>query len=600
MKSFFRYPQQIFACLSVSLIGTATTIKPLVALIWPGKTFEGRSLAVQLSLETALFLLLFIILSLLAWWMNQYKKSERIVKVSNYVERSFNSITDSRYPTWIAWIGILVVFLVLLAIHLRIVFFPYQMEYREGAIVLTTEAFLNGINPWKLENNPVYINVYGFVYNFLVYPFAIIFGNKIWIYRLLSFASILGQIAIIARVMRRKNISWIWVCFAGLFIWLGQIYYTTPLARPDALGQLFFLLTIFIPWLNKFSTRSLIVSALCGIIGFYTKPYFVLGIALVAMYVFLFVSKKSALVYALGILPVLILTVMVVNKVFEAYFLNVIFSHWADTNSIFSYMVQQSVKFARDYWAFLVIALVSILYIVFADPQEWIEPRVEIFQLGHPFIQPGLDFNLFCILICAGLIYFSLGRHNGTIQAYYYQLLTPFLVILVFGVIQKHKTIHGIALLLIAVNLCTHAFENLKPDFVSYDVTAWETVSRYLDKNSNPLNDPCTTFLQIDKGIPVLNSGQTEYFLPYPKENSFFYPNVKKIEQVGNEFFDGWEEKLLTQEFDLFITQNLYNYRKTDIPQKYETIDKITFQMPHVFQTWQVDIMVPVEAGQNE
>ncbi len=172
------------------------------------------------------------------------------------------------------------------------------------------------MNSWKLENNPIYLNVYGFVYNLVLLPFAWLLGNKVWIYRLGSFLAIIGQMVLIARVLRKFGIRWMLTAASLEFLWLGQIYYTTPLARPDALGQFLFLAAILIPWQQNFSKKSLILSAACGWLGFFTKPYFILGSGLVAAYLFLFVSKKKGLLYSLGLGASLLVAAVVVENCF--------------------------------------------------------------------------------------------------------------------------------------------------------------------------------------------------------------------------------------------------------------------------------------------
>lgn len=592
----------IFTCL-IGLIANLVSIQSLFQWLLPEYMFEKRRLVVRIALIIILTVIYGFAIYLAGNLTVKLLQWAGVVKVINkWIPTIASKINTCRPIQWMGWVIIGIVAILLLFIHIRLIVYPYQMEYREGAIVLTTQAFLHGINPWALENNPIYINVYGFVYNFMILPFTLIFGNKVWIYRLLSFLAIQGQIALVMKVMRKKGIEWLWVVIAGLFIWLGQIYYTTPLARPDAVGQFFFLLTLFLPWLSNFSPRSLVFSAIFGLLGFYTKPYYILGILLISAYVFLFYSKKNALLYAMGSLIVFILSALLINRVFEAYFLNVIFSHVADTNSIFSYMVKQTIKFGRDYWALLIFCAVAILVYFLGRNDEWKIPRLSLFPLQNPFITIKMDFCLFIILISAGLIYFSLGRHNGTIQAYYYQLLTPFLVVLVFGYLQNNSILRGSAIVLISINLLTHAYENLKPDFVSYDVEPWVKMSTYLNNSPSTLNNPSTVLLLIEKGITIQNSGQTEYYFPYPAQNTFYYPDLTEIEQIGNQYLTQREILLLSQQFNLYMSDDSYKYfyRNTDAAQKYKKIDTITISMPHVLQEWTMDIMVPSETVIND
>ena len=600
MKFIKNHQTSLIVCFLLGCMLTASTIQLITPLIFSGKEFTNRSFIVK-AILLLIFILIYCIIIFLIYTLgrNVIYPSQFFKKVSTFIQKLLLTLNSLRFIPWIGWVGIAVVCLALLGIHLRLVFFPYQMEYREGAIILTTQAFLKGINPWALENNPIYINVYGFVYNLIVLPFAWLLGNQIWIHRLISFLAILGQIWIITIVMRKKGIRWQWIAFAGLFVWLGQIYYTTPLARPDALGQLFFLLTLFIPLIYDFSPRSLVLSAILGVLGFYTKPYYVLGIPLIASYVFLCISKKKALCYAGGVLLALSLSAVFVNKIFEAYFLNVVFSHIADTNSIFSYMVKQSIKFARDYWALLLIGFIAVIQVMSAGKRDLRKQEIAFLPIQKPLLSKSLNFNFFVLVISAILIFFSLGRHNGTIQAYYYQLLTPFLVILVFEYLQKMPGLQSFAILLITINLFTHGYENLKPDLQTYDVTAWQKIDQYLFEGQTILNSPVVTSMMIQKDLKIENSGQTPYYFPYPTYSSYFYPNLEKIASIGDLYISERNRKFEGQAYDLILEDASYQdyFHKSDIHQKYKIIDTINFVMPHVFQDWKIDIMIPDTSG---
>lgn len=589
MNTIYRHLKKFIFCLAVGLAATVASLPAVFHLLFPEKSLEGRSLLIRVGFFCALALIYSAIL-----WTGLL--GARWVSASfPRWEAGLARWNRQRWAAWIGWAAILLAGLALLVVNIRIVAFPYQMEYREGAIVLTTQAFLKGINPWALQNNPVYINVYGFVYNFVVLPFALIFGNLIWVHRMISFLGILGQMAILGLVMHKRGIEKIWIAAAALFLWLGQIFYTTPLARPDTLGQLFFLLTIFLPILEDYSPRSLIWSAVCGLLGFFTKPYYILGLPFVACYSFLFVSKKKAVIYAGAALGVLAGAVLLVNRVWEAYFLNVVYSHIADTNSIFCYMVQQTGKFLRDYWALLILCLLPFAGWLLGDTGDLRRLQPDLKHADTGFFQASVDPNLLYLLISAALIFFSLGRHNGTIQAYYYQLLTPFLVILVFEAIQKRAWLRNFAILLVAVNLLSQGAENLKPDFTPYDTSAWQKLSTYLDQSKRVLNPPETSYELIRRGIPVENSGQTDYFFPIPATPTPFYPNLSAIHQTADNFNRNEQKMLEQKQFDLYLADD-YNHaylKNEQIAHNYQKIDTITLDMPHVNQKWVMDIMTP-------
>ncbi len=580
----------------ISLVATTMVVKPITAFLSGGKSFSGRSLPVQITLAVIIFLIIFAFFwfgfTLLQSWLTQ---NQRGVRFGGWVFLSLDRMAEWTLVRQISIGIVLIGITILLIINLRIVFFPYQMEFREGAIVLTNAAFLKGINPWALENNLEYINVYGIVYNALILPFNWLLGNQIWIYRLVSMLAILGQIFLIGVVQRKNGITWLNIGITAVFIWLGQIYYTTPMARPDTLGQLFFLLTLFLPVLMNYSAKSLVWSGLFAVLGFYTKTYFVLGLPLLAMYLFIFRSKTQAIWYGGISLTGIVMSAIVINHFFEAYFLNVVFSHIADTNRIYSYMVQQSIHFARDYWAVLFIGLLAI--VIAMRNFHWSKQSLPRIQFGfhQPLLSKSMDPNLFYILICTFLIYFSLGRHNGTKMAYYYQLLSPFLLLLIFGFLQKTRRLSGLAIVLITVNLVTHGYENLKPDLQPYPVEEWQKVGTLLDGRKDVPNSPAITYELIRRGLPVVNSGQTSYYYPYPEKSNFFYPDLIKIRATGDQFLSDIQANLNKKVYDLLLVDYPYPafakgsvYRETYLPGEI-----ITISMPHTMQTWRVQVMTP-------
>lgn len=576
----------------LGIVSTIIFINQITPLLMGGKEFSGRSLPFQLFLLAAssIFtsLILYFVLSLSGKLVKNQKVQRNITRVLDYL----NGRKSIQLVGALIAIGLL---LLLLVLHLRLVFFPYQMEFREGAIVLTTEAFLKGINPWAIENNLTYINVYGIVYNALVLPFAAVLGNSLWIHRLISLMAVIGQLVLVAKVMRQRGISWLFIGFACVFLWLGQIYYTTPMARPDTLGQFFFLLTILLPLLKNFSTKSLILSLLFGWLGFFTKPYFVLGLPLVAVYLFLFENKLRAIGYAFAGVLLIALSSLVVNHFFEAYFLNVVFSHIADTNSIYEYLVYQTVRYGGEYWSVLLVAFIAMISAAASVRFKRITDFPVEFNLRKPFLRFKLDILLFCLLISCVLIIASLGRHNGNRMAYYYQLISPFLLILVFGILTRYPQTSGVAILCISINLLFHGYGNLKPDLQPWPVENWQKIQRYLQQANEVIHSPAITYEVMKAGLPVMNSGQTSYFYPYPQSDFFLYPPKEQIREIGDDFFATLAQRIANREYDIILVDDPYPaFAKRRYYETYYTPGEvINLSMPHTEQMWPIRLMTP-------
>ncbi len=345
----------IFVLLLFS-IPTAILLTPSLApILLGGKSFAARSQPVQ-NLIQSIFALFFAVVYSLSFFLFRASKTG---KQFNYkINKNFipditrTLLQHQKSPLLIkAVVYILIILIVLfLFVHTKIITFPYQLELREGNTQLTTHAFLNGINPYAIPNNPLYINIYGVLFNLVMLPFARLLGNTIQLHRLLNGFFILIQAAIIIKVMRTQKTSWLASFLAACFIWLGQLYFSTPLARPDALGGILFILAIFIPWLYQFDLKSLTLSILLGVLSYQTKFYFFLSIAIIASYLFLFVSKKKAILYAIAAGILFTLNIFILYISFDTYFVNSLYVSSGSLSMNFEKMFEQLFKFFRDYW----------------------------------------------------------------------------------------------------------------------------------------------------------------------------------------------------------------------------------------------------------
>ena len=251
----------ILVVLICGIFTSTHTTKLIAPFFLNGKLFESRSSTVQNVFYIVFslgFSIAYFLIFTFFWTTLQFNK------VFQRFYQFFFPKIQPRLPRiekspWLIRgmvIVMTIIGLLLLAIQIKIITFPYQLELREGAIQLSTQALLKGINPYSLINNPIYINTYGILYNLVVLPFAGLFGNSLQLHRIINALFILGQLFLMAKVMRFQKTGWLAIFIALLFMWLGQIFLTSPLARPDIFGELLFLLTLFIPFIYKFNTPS--------------------------------------------------------------------------------------------------------------------------------------------------------------------------------------------------------------------------------------------------------------------------------------------------------------------------------------------------------
>ena len=609
--------QKLLLCTLIFLICGIFTAAHTTNLIAPfflsGRSFEARSSTVQ-NAFTFVFSLGFSVAYFLLF---------KLLWNTLHFDKGFQRIYQFIYPKINPWIPriekspwlvrgmvilVLLIGILILAVHIKIIAFPYQLELREGAIQLSTHALLNGINPYALANNPIYINDHGILYNLLVLPFAALFGNSLQLHRLINALLILGQLLLMAKVMRLQKTSWQAIFIAVLFMWLGQIFHTSPTARSDTLGELLFLLTLFIPLIYKFNIPSLLISVILGVLSYQVKTYFFLGVIITGSYLFFFISKRKALLYAASVGALSLISILIINHYLETYFANTLYLYNAVTTRNYAHLLKQSIKFIRDYWGLLFIGIGVVLNIV---NRTWIsnftKTKIDIKHINTSLLSIHLDFLLYCLIITFSSVLLILGAHSGTIQVYFYHLITPFLVMLILMYIDKQKLHQNWFMLLAVLTLLTQSYENLKPDFLPFENPDWLKLEARISKAKLVLNSPLDISILIEQGKPVAMSGLTQYYFMYPTKPFFLYMDPEKMKEEGQLYLGQIVSKIKNKEYDFLETIQNENYEifligeRLNSPQSdpsfisdyYHLVDSLTIPMPHTFEEWKIGIWEP-------
>jgi hypothetical protein len=610
--------QKILLCTLIFLIcgffTAAHTTNLIAPLFLSGRSFEARSLTIQ-NAFTIVFSLgfsvaYFLFFKLLWNTLHFDKVFQRIYhflypKITPWIPRIENS------PWFVRGIVILLLLigLIILAVQIKIIVFPYQLELREGAIQLSTHALLNGINPYALANNPIYINGFGVLYNLLILPFAVLFGNSLQLHRLINALLILGQLLLMARVMRLQKTGWLSIFIAVLFMWVGQLFLASPTARPDTLGQFLFLLTLFIPLIYKFNTPYLLISVFLGILSFYTKAYFFLGVIIVASYLFFFISKRKAMLYAAITGVFLLISILVINIYLETYFVNTLFNLFTGRFSgNYTHLLKQTIKFIQDYWGLLLIGIGVVLKIInITWISIFIKTKINFKNIDSPLLSFNMDFLLYTLIITSSLVFFLLGTNSGTFQTYFYHLITPFFVMLMLIFIDKRKEYRNWFMLLSVLTLLTQTYQNLKPDFLPFENPDWLKLEARISKAKLVLNSPLDVSILIEQGKPVAMSGFTQYFFLYPSKSFFQSMDIEKMKAEGMLYVSQIASKIRNKEYDFLETIQNENYEifligsrlnplQSDpsfISDYYHLVETLTLPMPHSFEEWKIGIWEP-------
>lgn len=484
-------------------------------------------------------------------------------------------------------------------------------EYRENAIILTTDLLLKGKNPYSLENLPVYLNVYGIFYHFIVYPFSKIFGSSFFIHRLVSLFFLILSCSAIYWVLRKKNVSiqLSLIAFTLLFIQLfnniGGI-----LARPDTLGLFLFLCSIIIPWRYNFTYTSLIGGIILSILGFLTKPYFLFGAPCIALYLFITKSKLKGIIYSLLFGTCLVLTFLIISHFYEYYFFSAVLNHFSEDFSI-RHLIQQTIRYG-EFVFFLVVILPVVCLLALFRHMENIKDEAgghflkyklfNIRNLSEPFIYFNFGMMSF-MLICSLLAMLKFGQSHGSGVTYYYQLISPFLIIVIFkniGNTTKFIEYKTFIVYLIVVQLFVFNFNFARVKFplpVNH-IEQWQEWKDLLSRHKNVLNSPPLAYILNEQNKTVYDTGQSQYFSWGLLDSRLAKLSgqsqvINKARKHYIQYLETIKKQAQDKSFDLIaITKNSSPFLPLDII-KENYIYQETKHVKMYFGTFPVDIWAP-------
>ena len=498
----------------------------------------------------------------------------------------------------------------LLVYHLGLLVSPYPLEYREGAMLVTTDLLLRGENPYAFKHMPAAANVYGILYHLLVYPFAKIMGGGFFTHRLVTALCIFGAGFFLFKIMKKEKAPFPFV-FSGITIFYASwLFFTTSISRPDGLGGLLFLLSVFIPALDRFSIRSLWISALLAVLAFYTKLYFVLAVFFVGPYLLLFVSKKKAVQYAFLFLLLLLPSVLLMNAILETYFLNTVFSHLFMIVNDVPHLEKQIKVFSHINGGFILTFILygtaSLIYFFSQGGiRLQIHKKTDILSPEKPLFEYRFPYAAFCLIWACIIIYLRMGRHGGNYMVYLYQLITPFLLmyaVLLTAESRKRKGVVSIMISFVfvfAFALTTWRSFNQLPVNERCDTGSWEKIREQIRPYKNILNSQAIAGLLLQEKKPIYDDGHTQYFYDghYQRRFKFIVDKLMPANEEGRRkwsaYIAGLDSSLENREFDCVILSEPRLISEETLKRNYQRTGTLFADMPHTGQRWPLEVWMP-------
>ena len=500
-------------------------------------------------------------------------------------------------------VGILAVAIWFIYFAISTILIPYPLEYREGTSQVLTHLLLNGENPFSISNQPLAMTNYGILYNLAAYPFVVFFGNTLSVYRSINFIFMLFIFLIISQTAYKNGSDQYIALACGLMIVIVISSYGDFGAFPSIMGIFLFLSASLIPFRFSFTPKSLWISAFLAVLTYYTKPYFVLSIGIVASYTFLFVSKKKGLLY--GLIFGLIFTAFyfTVRLIFAFYFIDTFWGNISNATNSFTYMCMQLFELVKEFLPIVTLAgwvafrdIKSTQKSIFSKTSSF---RVDVQNLNQPIFSQPVNYFAFWGLCTVLAFIFILGGHTGAYMTYLYELtIAPLLLWLAQRInfkTYKDKIVQPLILL----NLITLSFAFLNINFLSQrNSPEWAELYKYVADSTNILNSPVVVSAMLEHDMLPVDSGQTEYYYtvhPYP-QSWFLGPRYSTFKTRGKEYKQSISYLVRDKSYDrLLLTkrQELTHGIVSDIIENYTLVNEITVPMPQANENWTIEIWEP-------
>ncbi|WP_041673534.1 hypothetical protein [Sulfuricella denitrificans] len=401
--------------------------------------------------------------------------------------------------------------LFLLNYHRLIILSPWQLEYREGAMLIQVDGLLRGMSNFSIENMPRYFNPYGSLFNDISALIASVLGNTFPVLRLVSGTAIILSCIVVWFVGYRLSRDAVFSFILTIGFYLQSLYFVIPQARPDAIGALFFILGFAVVELIPFGLLSATLVFICALAGgFFAKAYFIVIAPVAFSYWIFFKDWKRGSVFALVFGSLGILAIFITNYFSPGYISSVLFttlanSHVTYTPETWAYMLKQGHEFMLINKGPIAVMLVVVLIAGF----NWLKGNGKRVHLSS-------SFSLYALTLLAIDFVFSLGHGMGNYLTYIFALCVPPLLFSAAACWPNFKqygdTRLSVGRLLL---LATFVFATHKVIGSSDGIEKWgeqfAEVSAEMKGYSSIYGSPLVAGLILQSGQAVFDTGHNQY-----------------------------------------------------------------------------------------
>ncbi len=518
---------------------------------------------------------------------------------------------------------IVVVFYSLLNFHFKLINYPYQLDAREGAPFLIATEMLRGNFTYVLSNLPYLTDVFGVLYYFFCVPFLKFFGIHLSSMRILTAVSIYITIILFYIALRKNKINIRSSLFFTLIFYSLNLFTIIPIVRPDSLGFLLFIVSLYIPVWYSFSRKSLLLSLFFCLLAYLTKSYFAISFPFIVLYLLFYHSKIRAIKYVVLFFLAFVSLQILLYLFFDFFLIGTLSAQLSSTVNKFSHLILQLNFYFINLLLIpsLLLILVTFRYIVVKRNLlfEWIE-NPKLFLTGIDFKnkdQPLFRFQLqpdvhwFYFILGLFLIVFKLGGHTGQFGVYLIHFLSfPFLLIIAKK-IDSNLIKYPLILFVVLTMILTRVVNLHKLNRLIRPSNDLQLIVQTIKKSKKVLATPILASVLVEQDKYVYASGLTEYFfyVPLLKNNygipkiiakikdKLLLPKILQSETQIASYMGDIEKKVVSKYFDVvYIDNSIYDDWLIDpktLNRYYTIVDTTNVVMFASFQENKIFKLVP-------
>lgn len=474
--------------------------------------------------------------------------------------------------------------------------YPYPFEYRDAAAIDAAQAMSRGINIYSLDSFPEHIYLYGLLYPALLSVFINQANHPILIAKFIEFIFLVLFLGSSYYIFRKQKAS-VLSSIIGIVILLNSTCFLWKLdgVRPDLIG-LFFALFCFTTLLNgRLDTKKTLLMAFLCAISFYFKQYMLFSAGVMAVYLFLFISKKKGIIFISSLGIIILLSMLIVIALYPLYYEYSIIHHVIVAGDDPSFLVKQLKAFINYYWVLLVVLFLSLFKeLILTFIKRKVKPTFNFLNLDKPLIS-GLQINPFSIgvIIAVLILVLFLGKHPNNYYTYFGELLLPFLLYLI---IPKIDTLFRAEwarypIQAAVIIFCILPFHHNYSTNFNLHRNAFVQLTTLADQCSYIYDhSPLMAVYKIEREMfPIYDNGLTEYaHTVIPEGNSFFgelssVPTVS-LHQKLNAWNSTIDSAIEEKKFDCIFADSEF-----DEFNDYHTLTTVN----NVWRTLGVTVLVP-------